>query len=329
MEAYLPVALFSALTLSACMAGSMPPAQESSAAAPPPVKFAPFISGHRGGSGYAPEDTLTAYRNAARLGIDDFETDTVPTKDGVLVLIHDDSVDRTTNCSGKVNSFNYADIIQCDAGYWWTPGQSTTPSTHDDTLPHPFRGKGVVLPRAEDLFAYARSLGPDGPTVTIEIKNGPNEAQYEVACPTTAARLVDLIHQSGIQPRIVVQSFDPTCIATVKQLDPTVQTLYLSEYGALDDLAVCVAGGHDYSAPPYNSVDFTQAYVNLAHAQNVKVDPWTVDTQADLQHMIDLGVDGVITNFPACMLQLQGRPVPANVVAPEGGYSDPAFKVCG
>src|SRR6185436_17177996 len=104
-----------------------------------------------GGAAYAPEDTLAAYKNAARLGVDDFETDTTLTSDGVLVLIHDGTVDRTTNCTGNVADYTLADLQKCDAGYWYTPGQGTTSGTHDETQPHPYRGKGVVIPTAQEV----------------------------------------------------------------------------------------------------------------------------------------------------------------------------------
>jgi glycerophosphoryl diester phosphodiesterase len=87
---------------------------------------------------------MTAYRNAARIGVDDFETDSYLSSDGVLVLIHDATLDRTTNCSGSVTAKTLAELRQCDAGYWYSPGQSIT--KRDESLPHPLRGKGVVIP---------------------------------------------------------------------------------------------------------------------------------------------------------------------------------------
>ena len=293
-----------------------PPVQSASEypAYDQPRDFTPFVSGHRGGSGYAPEDTMAAYRNAARIGIDDFETDTQLTADGELVLIHDDSLDRTTNCTGTVISKSYAEVLACDAGYWWSPGQATT--SHDESAPHPYRGKGVVVPKAGEIFAFARSLGALGPTVTIEIKNIPGEANFETRCETAATKLVQLIHDSGIQNRITVQSFDPTCIGNVKSKDASINTLYLSFEGAMPDLALCIADGFEYSAPSYDSPDFDAAYVEAAHAAGVKVDPWTADSADAMQKMAGLGVDGVITNFPACLMQLQGRAVPATLVSP-------------
>jgi glycerophosphoryl diester phosphodiesterase len=289
------------------------------------VRFAPFVSAHRGGAAYAPENTLNAYRNAARLGVDDFEADTTLSADGVLVLIHDDTLDRTTDCSGPVNVKTYEELQACDAAFWFSPGQGTT--SPDEALPHPLRGVGVVIPKAEELFAYARSLGEFGPTVTIEIKNIPGESGFELNCSTAATALVQLIHNSGIKERIIVQSFDPTCIDTVKRLDNSIQTLFLTVAGAYANLAYTVAGGHDFSSPPFDTPDFNLGYVDAAHAAGKQVSPYTADREADIQSLIALGVDGIITNFPACMLRLQGRVLPASVIAPEAGPG-PGTELC-
>jgi glycerophosphoryl diester phosphodiesterase len=277
------------------------------------TRFKPFVSAHRGGAAYAPEDTMTAYRNVARMGVEDFETDSTLTADGKLVLIHDASLDRTTNCSGNVVDKAYAEILKCDAGYYWTFGQSTTRA--GQVGPFPYRGKGIRIPLAEELFSYAKSLGPFGPTVTIEIKNLPNEAGYEVRCPKAAAELVRLIAASGIRERITVQSFDFTCLMAVQQLDPAVQTLYLS-FGTLsDNAALARAFGFTYSSPSFSAPDINAKSVSLVQAQGVKVNPYTLDQKADLDRGISYGLDGIITNYPACMMQLQKRPIPARMLS--------------
>lgn len=330
-------ALLSALALAmAGCAGSIEPAGNAAPTPVPvapveppvvaPVTYSPFVSAHRGGAAYAPENTMAAYRNAVRLGVDDLEADTVPTRDGVLVLIHDDSLDRTTNCSGKVNSFSYEELQACDAGYWWSPGQSTT--SPDEVREHPLRGKGVKIPQAQELFDYAVSLGPTGPTVTIEIKNTPNEAHFELRCETTATQLVRMIQQSGIQGRIIVQSFDPTCVDNVKLKDPSIRTLYLAFAGAYANAAYCAAMGHEFSSPSFNTPDFNAGYVALAHAAGVKVNPYTVDREADIRRMIDLGVDGLISNYPACLMRLQGRPLPESMFPTEAELDELELDLC-
>src|SRR3954447_19814156 len=144
--------------------------QAATRANQPALPKAIVVSAHRGGSAYAPEDTMYAYRNAVRIGADQMETDSWLTKDGVLVLIHDQSLDRTTSCTGNVTDKTFAQVERCDAGWWWTPGQSTT--TPDPKASHPLRGIGIKVPAARHLFDFISSLGPDDKhTINIEIKD--------------------------------------------------------------------------------------------------------------------------------------------------------------
>lgn len=280
--------------------------------------FSPFVSAHRGGAAYAPENTMEAFRNAARMGVDDLETDSTLTRDGKLVLIHDATLDRTSNCSGPINAKTYAELLECDAGFWYTPGQATTsPSAQG---PFPYRSKGIQIPLAEELFAFTKSLGQFGPSVTIEIKNIPGEAGYEVACPKAATTLVSLIQKSGIKEKIIVQSFDPSCLVTVRALDSSIQTLNLNFASATLAVTSSAAAGFTYASPAFDLPDLNSSTVNLAKQLNVKINPYTVDTSADLKKMIELKVDGVITNYPACMLTIQKRPVSVNLM---GSKSEP------
>lgn len=288
--------------------------------------FKPFVSAHRGGAAYAPENTLIAYRNAARLGVDDFETDATLTKDGKLVLVHDATLDRTSDCTGAVIDKTFDELQQCDAGFYWTFGQATTRPTSDG--PFPYRGKGIRFPLAETLFAYAKSLGPFGPTVTIEIKNIPGEAGFEPRCPRAAAELVRLIAASGIRERIIVQSFDASCLLTVRRLDSAVQTLYLS-FGTLsDNAAVARVSGFNFSSPSFSAPDFSAQSVSLVQSQGIKVNPYTIDQPAALERAIGFGVDGIISNYPACLLQLQKRPLPQRMLSPEIAATERAAAVC-
>ncbi len=294
------------LALAAC-GRSVPltlPASDDGPTPPPPASFTavPFVSAHRGGAAYAPENTLMAFRNAARLGVDDFEADMLVSADGIPVLMHDDTVDRTTNCSGTVADLTYAQLRECDAGYWWSPGQSTTSPSEDRS--HPLRGLGVAIPTAESLFALAAEYQGDyAPTVTIEIKINPRDALGLQA----AAALVPLIQSSGIAERIIVQSFNPAAIDSVKRLDGSIRTLFLTPTAAVAGLTYATLLGHEFVAPNIGSPDLTAGFVNAAHAAGKQVVPWTADRESELLTLIDIGVDGIITNYPGCLLALQGR----------------------
>lgn len=279
----------------------------------------PIVSAHRGGAAYAPENTMLAMENAIRLGVDQLEADTQLTADGILILLHDDTLDRTTDCTGAVNAMTYDEIAQCDAAYWFSPGQPTT--RPDESLEHPLRGQGIQVPTTEELFIRMSGLGETSPELSIEIKDIPGESNFDAVGMDIANVLVPLIQQYGLQDKIIVQAFWPTAANFVKAMDPTVRTQFLStsEIGILATLGLTytIAGNHDIAAPNYDAPDMSAEYVQAAHDAGKLVIPWTVDQVEDMQAISDLGVDGLITNFPACLLVLQGRIAPGDA-SPQG-----------
>lgn len=312
--------------LAAC-GSSVPPGAKT---APPPAGFAgPIVSAHRGGAAYAPENTMRAFENAVRLGVDQLEADTQLTADGVLVLIHDDTLDRTTDCSGTVISKAFAEIADCDAAFWFSPGQATTfPSA---SAPHPLRGAGVRVPAAEELFAYLRELGAQAPELSIEIKDIPGESNFDPAGTTIAGVLVPLIQQYGLQSKTIVQSFWPAALDEVKRLDPSLRTQFLTTSStgqtAYQNLTYATARGHEVVAPNFDAPDFDAGFVANAQAAGKAVMPWTADRKGDLEKVAALGVDGIISNFPACLLQLQGRLRTGRITAPGPSADTPACPV--
>jgi glycerophosphoryl diester phosphodiesterase len=281
-----------------------------------------IVSAHRGGAAYAPENTLDAFANAVGLGVDQIETDARLTADGVLVLVHDDTLDRTTDCSGTVSRTNIAQLASCDAAYWFTPGR---PTVVDEAAEHPLRGRGITVPAARELFAYIQSLGDQAPEVSIEIKNIPGQSDFDASGRIVAPRLVALIREFGLQGKTIVQSFWPASLGVVKALDPSIRTQFLTDhrYGqtAYINLGFIQAYGHDISAPNFDQPDFTGAFVVAAHALGKQVIPYTVDYAGDIEYVAALGVDGVISNYPGCVLELQGRLNGVRVTPPQiAGY---------
>lgn len=327
----LPLARFTLTLL--CAAGlagcgqSVPAGDKADAG--PPVGAGIVVSAHRGGAAYAPENTMSAFRNAVRLGVDQLEADAQLTGDGVLALIHDDTLDRTTDCTGTVISKTFAQIAACDAAFWFSPGQPT--SAPSATAPHPLRGHGVTVPAGEELFAYLRDLGADAPELSIEIKDIPGESNYDPAGASVAAVLVPLIQRYGLQSRTLVQSFWPAAIDEVKRLDPSIRTQFLttSETGqtAYQGLTYATARGHDVVAPNFDAPDVDASFVANAHAAGKGVIPWTADRRDDLETVAALGVDGIISNFPACLLELQGRLRTGRIAAPGPAADTPACPV--
>ncbi|HEX4894701.1 MAG TPA: glycerophosphodiester phosphodiesterase family protein, partial [Solimonas sp.] len=273
-----------------------------------PVATGAFVSAHRGGAAYAPENTLAAFANAQRLGVDEVELDTQLSADGQLVVIHDDTVDRTTNCSGTVGAMSLAALQACDAAYWFSPGQATTAPSEE--LLHPLRGQGIVVPSLRQVLDWHAGLSCP-PRLSIELKNIPGESNFDPAGTRLAATLVPLLREYDLIDKVVVQSFWPLSLAEVKRLEPSLRTQFLTTSStgqtAAANLAVTVAGNHEISAPNFNAPDFTAAFVSSARAAGKQVVPYTPDREGDQRSTLDTGVDGLISNYPACTLRLLGR----------------------
>lgn len=327
-------ALLLGLPLSACTSdstqGSSPANSHSGNQNIEPVDGAPFTSAHRGGAAYAPENTMMAFQNALRLGVDDIEMDAQLTADNVLVILHDDTVDRTTECSGAVPNMSFAEVKNCDAAYWFSPGQPTTKI--DQNAEHPLRGQGITVPSLDEVFGWYNALSEPRPTLTIEIKNIPGEANFDPLGTVVAAALVPAIEAAGLLDKVIVQAFHPLSLENAKLLNPNIRTLFLSSFDitattGLQNLAYTVAADHEFSAPNFETPDMNAVYIETAHAAGKVVIPWTADKEADIRALAAVGVDGVITNFPACSLALAGRPLPASVLP--AALSLPAnFAIC-
>lgn len=270
------------------------------------------VSAHRGGAAYAPENTLPAFENAVRLGVDELEADVQLTSDGHLVVLHDDTLDRTTDCVGAVLDQTLTQVRQCDAGHWWSPGPSQTVRTV--SAPHPLRGKGIQVPTVEELLAVGRRAG--APKLSIEVKNIPGEANFDPAGVTVATALISALRASGIDlARVTVQSFFPTSLEAVKRLEPSLRTQFLTSSGtgqtATQNFTYTSSRDIDVMAPNDTAPDLSAELVQAAQAAGREVFVYTPDSRSALQRARELGVDGVITDRPACLLQLLGRPVPS------------------
>lgn len=268
---------------------------------------------------------MAAFRNAVRLGVDQLEADVRLTADGELVMIHDDRLERTTDCTGQVAATTLARLLECDAAYWWSPGQHVT--RPDPDADHPLRGRGVRVPTVAQLLEYAAGLGDDGPELSLEIKNIPGEGNFDPVGQTVAAQLVPLIRATGMRERVIVQSFFPTSLEAVKRLDPGIRTQFLTSSAtgqtAAQNVAYVIAADHDISAPDFTAPDLRAALVARAQAAGKAVIPYTPDTHGEQSQVLGLGVDGLISNWPGCTLALQGRPTPERMLPADARGTEP------
>ncbi|MEV6837300.1 glycerophosphodiester phosphodiesterase family protein [Streptomyces sp. NPDC051133] len=244
------------------------------------------VVAHRGASAYAPENTLASIDKAARMGFTWVENDVQRTKDGTLVVIHDDSLQRTTNVKDvfpdrapwKVKDFTAAEIARLDAGSWFSPAYAGT--------------------RVPTLQQYMRRIEHNHEKLLLEIKNPELYPGLEQQTLKLLANEGWLDHAHA--GRLVVQSFSADSVRTVHELKPAVTTAFLGMPSAaqLQRYSAFV----DLINPSYGSL--SQSYVAAVHAfdgphgKPLGVFAWTVNDAATARKVAGLGVDGVITNKP-------------------------------
>lgn len=246
-----------------------------------------IIIGHRGASGYAPEHTFASWDLALEMGVDYIEQDLQMTSDGVLVVMHDNTLDRTTSGAGEVMSRTFEEVQELDAGSWFDA-----------------QFAGARVPSLRQVFErYGREVN-----YYIETKN-PEEA------PGMEEELLELIHEfdlrSGAVERrqVLIQSFSTDSLRKIQRMDPQLPLIQLipKEYTSehiqrlMPEISRFAVG----IGPARTSVD--SGLVNAAHALGVDVHPYTVNDVAEMERLIDLGVDGMFSDFPDRLKALLGR----------------------
>jgi len=228
------------------------------------------VVGHRGNSAVAPQNTLAAFEAAWRAGADAVEMDVQLTADGRVVVIHDDTVDATTDGTGPVSSFTLAEIRSLDAGGWFSPA---------------FAGQRV--PTFDEVVAFLRRRDID---LLLEFKD--TWSVDDVALCT------EPLLAAGLAPRVVVQSFDVATVAALRDAAPELRRGLLLEAipRDLDDLAEEL--GVVSVNPDGALLVADPTFVALRHAAGQEVEVWTLDEPWEWQTAERQRVDGVITDCP-------------------------------
>jgi glycerophosphoryl diester phosphodiesterase len=261
------------------------------AATAAPSKTGPLVVAHRGGAALAPENTLAAFENAVKLGVDQVECDVHLSKDGELVVMHDPDVSRTTNGVGQIGELTLAEIKKLnDAAKF---GDGSWPEQQVPTL-------------AEVLDVVKGRVG-----IQIEIKVAAGNARY----PGIEKKVVDALAAKGMTDQAIVISFDFPTLWDVKAIEPRIKTGALvnaqwmtarmtkSPEQIVDE--VVQATGADYFMPTSGSV--TEALVKATHARGLKLGTWTVDATAEMKRLAGWGVDGITSNRPDELVQVLGK----------------------
>lgn len=244
----------------------------------------PLVMAHRGGGGLWPENTLYGFERAADMGVDVIETEIHSTADNTLVFIHDETVDRTTNGTGVVNSLTLKEIKELDAGYKWTADGGRT---------FPFRGKGITVPTLEEVFTALPNI-----RINIDMKQ---------INPSLAAPLCEMINSFDILDKVMVASFNTKAINDFRRACSAVATSASRREVTIFFLMNLVFLGtayrpacHALQIPEYSSGlhVLTKRFLQTARSLHLQVHVWTVNQVEDMKRLLELGVDGIITDYP-------------------------------
>jgi len=245
-----------------------------------PENWAPPLAiAHRGSRELWPENTMEAFSQAVALGFRFLETDLHVTADGVLVCVHDDTVDRTTEGTGAVSSFGFEELASLDAGF-----------RHNSLGGYPFRGKGVSIPSLEEAVTTLSEV-----SFVVDLK-----------VDGQVGLLADLIERLSLHDRLIVGSFSDQRLEEFRRATrgrvPTSTGPMMSRMWLLTSRVGRGAGGDASALQLPTQVRgikvIDKKLVDTAHAKGLQVHVWTVNDPAEMEAYLDLGVDGIISDRP-------------------------------
>ena len=247
----------------------------------------PIVIGHRGCAGEAPENTLPAFERGLADGAVILESDVHVTRDGVPVLIHDPDVDRVTNGSGRVAEHSFAELQRLDAGHHFSP---------DDGITHPFRGRGVRIPSFEEILEAF-----PGARLNIELKD---------PAPDAVEATLDVVLRQRREDLTLLTAGDD---ALMRRLRAAIRTRQagVAQGASTADIVELIRSAQEGRPPRTTAMaaqvpkEFggaplvTRAFVRHAHVHDIQVHVWTINATDEMGELLDLDVDGIVTDLPA------------------------------
>ena len=232
----------------------------------------PLIWAHRGASGYAPENTIAAFEKAVELGAYGVELDIQMTRDHEIVVLHDETIDRTSTGKGWLKDFAFPELRHFDFSYQKKfPG---SPRMH--------------IPRMSEVFALIK---PTGLSINIELKTG--VVFYE----GIEEAILDMTARYGMEDRVIYSSFNHYTLRKLKYLNPQVKVGLLYSDGYIDMPAYARQQGAEALHPALYNLQYP-GFMEDCRNRGIQVRPWTVNKEEHLKMCLALGTDGVFTNYP-------------------------------
>jgi len=254
----------------------------------------PISIAHRGCAGESPENTIPAFERALAQGAGALESDIHLSRDGVPVLIHDASIDRVTDASGSVADFSADELRRFDAGYHFSPDGGQT---------HPYRNRGVRIPSLEEAFRHF-------PDTRFNL-------EFKAPGPRLIEATLELVAKHRREAITLLTAGDDGIMARLRDRlgDLAKPIAQGASEGDIQEFLRCAAAGT--KAPPGPMAlqippDFggqplvTGPLIEFAHAGGVEVHVWTIDDPAEMRRLLDLGADGIITDYPGRLAEVIG-----------------------
>ena len=250
----------------------------------------PLVYAHRGGAALRPENTIASFDYGISLGADGLEFDVRLSRDGVVVIHHDATLERTTNVTGSVSSFTADELLRVDAGHWFTPADNRRKAGTDG--PFPYRGQGHGIPRLRQVL----SRYPGVPLI-IELKTNDPELAERAIADVRAEKAAD---------RVAFGSFGWRVLRTARRLEPHIPTgasreeVRLALYRSWVRWPLGKEAYREFQVPERSGPTriVSRHFIKHAHRAGLVVKVWTVNDPADMRRLLEWGVDALISDRP-------------------------------
>lgn len=248
------------------------------------------VHAHRGGAGLAPENTLAAFRKAVELGVDALEMDLHVTRDGEIVVIHDENLERTTDGRGMIADLTLEQVRRWDAGRRFAPA---------------FQGERI--PTLREVIDLVKATGNTRVRMDLELKYAPDQpgkpGDFE-------ERVLEILRETRFVERVNVISFHHASLSKIKTLEPRIRTGLLAggRQAPQDPVALVRQYRADYYSPSFH--DVSAEVVRAMQQAGIPIVPWTVNEEEEMRRLSALGIgslagDGIATDFPDRLLPLR------------------------
>lgn len=229
-----------------------------------------LVWAHRGASGYAPENTLSAFQKAIDMKADGVELDIQMTKDGEIVVIHDEWIDRTSDGKGWVKDYTLKELRRFNF--------------NNGNKDYEFE----MIPTMEEVFELIK---PSNLTINIELKTG------IVFYPQIEEKIIALTKKMGMENRVIYSSFNHATVVKIHELEPNAQVGFLYADGTLDMPEYGVKHGVNALHPALYNLQY-EGFVQECKEKNLKLHVWTVNEKEHMMMCVKYGIDAIITNYP-------------------------------